>query len=279
MTLAIYPTTFAAIGRFVARPSHAVLITGATGIGKSCIAEMLATQILKLQENALEQYPYLRRIRSDDNKAISIEPIRQLEHFLSLKVPGTATVKRVIIIEQSQLLTIEAQNALLKTLEEPPEDTVLILTAPTSASLLPTIQSRLQVLSVVLPSKEAVQAAMPSKTFDSLYAISGGLPGLLHALVYDETHPLSKAVQVARSLLAQSSYERLLQVDFLAKDKVLAKNTLTILQQMAHISLQTAPGAASKRWQTILSASYSAAEALEANGNAKLVLANAFLRL
>lgn len=279
MALALHPTTSAAISRFVAHPSHAVLITGAIGIGKTCIADLIAAQLLVTGEDALDLSPYLRRIRSDDAKAISIEPIRLLQHFLSLKVPGAAAVKRVIIIEQGHLLTIEAQNALLKTLEEPPQDTVIILTAPSSASLLPTVASRLQTLPVVLPTREAMLAVMPNADFNSFYAIAGGLPGLLHALIHDKAHPLAEAVQVARTLLAQSNYERLLQVDALAKNKTLALNTLFILQQMAHFSLQTAAGSTSKRWQAILSASYQAAEAIDSSGNAKLALTNAFLHL
>ncbi len=279
MALALHPTTSTAIARYVAHPSHAVLITGTTGIGKSSIASLIASQILGVAHGDLAHQAYLRRIVSDDGKAISIEQVRQLEHFLSLKVPGESAVKRVIIIEQSQLMTTEAQNALLKTLEEPPHDTVLILTAPSTAALLPTIQSRLQTLAVVVPNREALAAAMPSPSFDTLYAITGGLPGLLHALIHDEAHPLAEAVKVARSLLAQSSYERLLQVDYLTKNKTLAANTLSILQQMAHVTLQTAEGGASKRWQTILSTSYSAARALDASGNTKLVLTNALLNL
>lgn len=277
--LALQATTASQLASFVSTPSHAVLLTGATGIGKRAVAEHLADLLLQHSYRSLAEHPYTRIIASDDGKMIGIETIRELEHFLSLKVPGQSVIKRIIIIDQAQLLGLEAQNALLKTLEEPPLDTVVIMTAPSVQSLLPTIQSRLQTIAIHKPSKSDLILAMPSTSFEASYAISGGLPGLLHAMLNNQDHPLRAAVATARLLLGQSGYERLLQVDALAKDKLLAQNTLSILQQMAHISLQSAQGPASKRWQGIMSASYQAAEALSNSGNAKLVLTNLLIQL
>jgi replication-associated recombination protein RarA len=275
--LALHSTTAQQLERYVAAPSHAVLLVGPTGVGKGSVAGQLAEQLLGLSAGTLTEYAYLRQITSVDGKAIGIEPIRELEHFLSLIVPGQAAIRRVIIIEQAQLLTIEAQNALLKTLEEPPVDTVIIMTAPSSQTLLPTVQSRLQTISVIKPTKAELLAAIPTDA--STYAISGGLPGLLHAMTHDQTHPLAGAVATARELLGQTSYERLLQVDRLAKDKQLALDTLTILQQMAHISLQNALGTTADRWRGILSASYDASVALSASAQPKLALSDLMLRL
>jgi hypothetical protein len=277
--VALHATTAQLLERFIAAPSHAVLLTGTTGIGKSYVAQHLANRLLDHRYTSLAEHPYVRIIASADGKAIAIESVRELEHFLSLKVPGVGNLKRVIIIQDSQLLGIEAQNALLKTLEEPPIDTVIIMTAPTPQNLLPTIQSRLQMISVIKPTKADLKLAMPADNFDSNYAISGGLPGLLHAMLNNGDHPLVAAVAMARQLLGQTNYDRLLQVDSLSKDKRLTLDTLHILQQMAHISLQTAQEPASKRWRAVLEASYSAAEALDASGNPKLVLTNLLLAL
>jgi DNA polymerase-3 subunit delta' len=282
--LALHGTTQLSLEHFAAAPAHAVLIAGTAGIGKATVGQQLAEQILELPDGKLVDYAYYRSIVSADGKAIGIEPIRELEHFLSLKVPGTRAIKRIIIIEDSQLLTTEAQNALLKTLEEPPQDTVLILTAPSAKQLLPTIQSRLQTINITRPAKDVLQANfaeqnVPMAQFESIYAISGGLPGLAHALLTNAEHPLVPAVTTARQLISKTAYERLLQVDELAKNKQLAQDTLHILQQMAHISLQTATGSASKRWQGILTSSYEASQQLAASGQPKLVLTNAFLQL
>lgn len=282
--LALHAATSRATKNFIANPGHALAIAGAAGIGKASIAKLIAAQLLRLSVGDFESYPYARTITSIDGKAIGIEAVRELEHFLSLKVPGTQAIKRIIIINDGHLLTIEAQNALLKTLEEPPIDTVIILTTVSLQILLPTIQSRLQTITVTKPTRDQlitslIQQGISTNKIDSVYAIAGGLPGLTSALLADADHPLLPAVRLARLLLSQTPYQRLLQVDDLAKDKTLALNTLTILMQMAHISLQTTTGAASAHWKTILNTSYKAAEALQSNGQAKIVLTNALTRL
>jgi DNA polymerase-3 subunit delta' len=73
---------------------------------------------------------------------IKISQIRDLCHMLTMKPYGAR--QRVVIISDAQTMKPEAGNALLKLLEEPPDRTLLILTAPHSRNLLPTIISRCQ---------------------------------------------------------------------------------------------------------------------------------------
>jgi len=82
----------------------------------------------------------------DSPTAIGIDEIRQLQRKLSLK--PFATGPKVAIINNAQNLTIEAQNAFLKTLEEPAKNSQIILTAPTAESLLPTVVSRCQIITL-----------------------------------------------------------------------------------------------------------------------------------
>jgi hypothetical protein len=79
----------------------------------------------------------------EDKQLITIAQIRNLQRRLALK-PYHKKQQSGIILE-AQRMTIEAQNALLKTLEEPPAHSVLILTAPSTKNLLPTIVSRCQI--------------------------------------------------------------------------------------------------------------------------------------
>jgi DNA polymerase-3 subunit delta' len=205
-----------------------------------------------------------------------------MERFLSLKVPSKRLVDRAIIVEDSHLLTPEAQNALLKTLEEPPAGTILLLTATHEQTLLPTIRSRTQVLAVRRPAQADLRAHFVARGFKEVdikqaYAMSGGLPGLMQALLGDEEHPLRAAAQQARELLGQSLFERLVTIDALSKQRELAADTIAMLQQMAHLSLRSATGAAAKRWQKILKASYEAADALQSSAQLKLVLTDMVL--
>lgn len=280
--LVIHSVTRRQLEDFAASPSHAVMLVGPSGSGKHTLANNLSETILNLSPGTLPDYPYQMTIASDEGKAIGIEAVRELEHFLSLKVPGRAAYDRAVIIDNAQLLTTEAQNALLKTLEEPPRGTLIVLTANTGQALLPTIRSRAQSISVKRPEPAATAAYFQARDFDKelitqAYAISGGLTGLMHALLEQTDHPLMLATQQARQLLSQPVYERLLSVDELSKQRALALDVIFILQQMAHISLQKATGEAAAKWQAVLDASYQASKALTANAQSKLALTNLML--
>lgn len=83
-------------------------------------------------------------------KTIGIDQIRQIKAFLSKK-SWRAKGKKTVIVNQAGAMTRDAQNAFLKTLEEPPKNSVIILAAGNKASLLETIVSRCQI--IVLKTK------------------------------------------------------------------------------------------------------------------------------
>jgi DNA polymerase III delta prime subunit len=282
--LVLNPLTRQQVDVFTAKPSHALMLVGPRGSGKHTLAAAVAETVMGLPEGGFAGHPYALVVAPEDGKAIGIEAARQLERFLALKVPGKNTHDRVIIIEDAHLLTTEAQNALLKTLEEPPEGTILILTATHEQTVLPTIRSRTQLIPVGPLGRDGLEAHFAGQDFDAkdirrAYAISGGLPGLMHALLHETDHPLVSATERARELLSRPAYERLTTVDELAKQKALALDVTAILQQMARLGLQTAAGPVAKKWQDVLAASYDASEALAANAQPKLALTKLMLSL
>ncbi len=121
------------------RVSHAYLLTGPRGVGKTSIARILAHEIngIPYSEDA-----HLDIIEIDAASNRRIDEIRDLRDHVH-SAPNSARYK-VYIIDEVHMLTKEAFNALLKTLEEPPEHVVFIL-ATTEAHKLPeTIVSRTQ---------------------------------------------------------------------------------------------------------------------------------------
>lgn len=281
--LVVHPLTKKQLDIFIDNPAQAVMLVGPTGSGKLSLATQMAELVLGLKGKDFKTYGYGLTISPIEGKAIGIESIRQLEHFLSLKVPSPTKVNRIVIIEDGHLLTVEAQNALLKTLEEPPQGTVVIMTVNHEQSLLPTIRSRTQPIIVHKPARDITEKYFASSGLDisqvkRSYDISGGLPGLMQAILDESDHQLLAATEQARQLLSRPVYERLLLVDELSKQRSLVASTIYILQQMAHVSLQTATGHAATRWQAVLEASYKASDALQNNAQPKLVLTNLVLQ-
>jgi len=99
-------------------------------------------RLTKTREKLAPPHPDFLEITSE--KMIGVEEARRVRHFLTLK-PYSAKIK-VVLIREAERLTIPAQNALLKTLEEPPENCQIILETGNINTLLPTILSRCQII-------------------------------------------------------------------------------------------------------------------------------------
>lgn len=122
------------------RIAHAYLFTGPRGVGKTSIARILAREVNKLTPEEAENHLDIIEIDAASNRRI--DEIRELRDKVH-NAPAQAAYK-VYIIDEVHMLTKEAFNALLKTLEEPPEHAIFILATTEVHKLPDTIVSRTQ---------------------------------------------------------------------------------------------------------------------------------------
>jgi DNA polymerase III subunit delta' len=170
------------------RLAHAFCLIGEEGIGKTAVARALAEELLlgEGQPSRLEVHP---DFWSDDrSEAISIDEIRfhpekgapahdqSLQQFLSLK-PFVAPL-RVALLADAERMTEAAQNCLLKTLEEPPPNTVLVLTTPYPDHLLSTCLSRCQLIALSPVGRPALVEFIKGRHDDQ--AEAEAMAGLAH---------------------------------------------------------------------------------------------------
>lgn len=114
-------------------------------------------KILAVRFGGIKSHPDV--LYFERNEKLGIAQVRKIKEHFSLK-PFSAT-GRGVVLEDTEVLTIEAQNALLKTLEEPPKDAVLILGAGSTANLLPTVLSRCQIIHLQDPMPHIPSEATP----------------------------------------------------------------------------------------------------------------------
>ena len=150
-----------------------------------------------------------------EKATISIEESRKVPNFLSM-TPAEGDW-RVVVIDAVDQLTNQAANALLKILEEPPANALLLLVCHEPGSILPTIKSRCRQFALQPPSRAAfeqtLQTVAPSidiTDYPALYALSYGSPGLAITLTKHRTVPLYggwlKALQPTASEEAKESF-------------------------------------------------------------------------
>lgn len=126
-----------------ARMPHALLVAGAEEAGSHRLALALAEYLNGAVAESLDslRHPMCRVIRPGSKvRSITIDAVRSVEPFLTLRAEPHET--KLIIVQEADRLSDDSANAFLKTLEEPPPQTLIILITELPGRLLPTIRSR-----------------------------------------------------------------------------------------------------------------------------------------
>ena len=210
------------------RLHHAWLLTGPEGVGKATFAFRAARRLLgaapdpdfgllgsRMSDPVVRQvsarsHPdllVLERFTEDGKprKVIPVDEARQLGAFFS-QTPATAPY-RVAIVDAADDLNVNAANAILKTLEEPPPRGVLLLVSHAPGRLLPTIRSRCRRLAFTAPGEAVTAGFLEARTTLSpeqahrLARMAGGAPGLaLRLAAADALKADDEAHEILRTL-------------------------------------------------------------------------------
>lgn len=197
------------------RLGHALLVAGEAGLGKRVLVGQMAARLLCPQPAgddlacgqcrscvwlAAGSHPDFTGLSpAEDSQFIKVDQVRAMSQRVQLT--GQAGPVRVAVIDPAEAMNVEAQNALLKTLEEPPAGVHLILVSDTPARLLATVRSRCSGYAVGTPDAATARAWLERQGLADAglaLALAAGHPG--RALAYAEPERARQAVDVAGHL-------------------------------------------------------------------------------
>lgn len=207
--------------------SHAYIINGEKGMGKRTVAKAFAMTLLCEEKGTVpcmkchscvqaltDNNPDLIMITPDKPTTLSIDHIRQtLVNDVELKPYSNS--HKVYIVEDAELMNNAAQNAILKTIEEPPEYAVIILLTTNISALLQTVLSRCVKLDMQPLKKEVVKKYLMEKEkvvdyqADIAVSFAGGNLGKAIELSksQDFAEMLDEVVQLLRYIKDMQAYE------------------------------------------------------------------------
>jgi DNA polymerase-3 subunit delta' len=301
------------------RLHHAYLFLGPEGIGKRTIALSVAKAIhcetgdgdfcgtcANCARINGANHPDLRVIGPlPDKKEISIQQVREIEHGLNLR--SFSGKRKIAVIDPATLMNLSAQNALLKTLEEPPQGSLLILIASNAGGLLPTLRSRCLLLSFAPLERELVARFLNSKQrLDSeraelLAALAMGSIGTALALHDEARRDQRRGWSEIVCSLAPGNYRSAIEAaeDLAAKKDqclqflawaetwyrdvlvfgVTRETRLIVNQDMLETLQEQASGAATEHAIGVMGRIAEAQRAIQRNLNRRMVLEQLFLEV
>jgi DNA polymerase III, delta subunit len=262
----INPKTKLLINGFVNRPNSSLLLIGDKGSGVNAIIEEICNNLL----SGIDKYNILT-LEPEDGKAVTIEQVRDFKKNLTSKVGSKNGIARIAVVYQANTASHEAQNALLKLIEEPVSKTVLILQSDSVHNLLETIHSRCQIVPVLpITLQQAVLYALSigASEDDAKRAlmISAGKSTIFQEVISGNDH--SNDMKNAKLFLGLKIFERLqLQKDY--DKKVSLQSLCQNLERIAEAGMHSA--GSTSRWKGILEEIRACKALIDHNVTTKLV--------
>lgn len=221
------------------RINHAVLLSGPRGVGKKTFARIMAAAILCEEENPCFRCPSchkaLEGIHPDitevteyiKHRSFPIDEVRRIRR--EAYVSPNESDKRIFILANVDSMGIEAQNAMLKIIEEPPPHAMFIMTVQDTGALLQTVLSRVVTIPISPVDdetcKEYVAKKVPNVDVETACAISQGSIGKAMEILQNEKlkKAMDTAIEIVKTAVKGDRYETLRVLTSVAQSSELSE--------------------------------------------------------
>lgn len=263
--------------------AQAYLFSGPKSVGKFTLASDLANELTENKGGKINPDIIIVAPR-EEAKEIKVADIREMQRKLNLSSSGKKY--KVAIIDEAEKMNLAAQNALLKTLEEPPAKTVLILVAQNPDQLLPTVVSRCQNKKFSLVSNTEIKKILPQdlNNREKILFWSLGCPGLVVKLAdnSDEIDKREETLKELKNLFSQSITEKMALAENISRLPELAEKMnwwlVALRNNLIFGGFKSNPAVSKERNLRLMDKICAEIEIIQkTNSNARLVLENLFL--
>lgn len=214
MNILISGKTKKEIDLYITKPSPVLLLTGPEGTGKQIVTDSIIDNIFQISTPGEKALSLIDMNRNDS--PVTIEEIRDLKNKLKYVESGT-NVTRVIVIRNIDKINDQAQNSLLKLLEDTPKNTLFIINASLLNKVINTIQSRSMIIRIVNPTINEYQNFYNTDKLASYFIMSDGRSRFIDELVKDSSGDFLETVNIAKKYVSSDSFGKLIISDEITK--------------------------------------------------------------
>ncbi|MEX0748634.1 MAG: hypothetical protein WD467_04055 [Candidatus Saccharimonadales bacterium] len=255
MQLLLHPKTVKELA--LLDTTGAFVVHGPAGVGKT-------TAVLE------RLVPHRPQVIVPEPTAIKLAAVRELSSHFHLK--GRVSERRIIVIDRADTMTVAAQNALLKTLEEVPAQAQIVLIADELGRLLPTIRSRCHQIYFQAPTSDQVAAWLAEQEHglnsEEIALFARNLPARVTNLLADPEvlAATKRRYELIEKLFSTNHYEALRSA------RILQPETIEVLEDCIAYARQQLRLQSGRYWEDAIQSCRYAQDLLSVNANKRYIL-------